>query len=51
VGLLILMSRESVRAGEFIREKEQINIQARLSRKARLERPLHSAKICERFGS
>ena len=37
---LILMSRESVRAGEFIREKEQINIQARLSRKAHLEKPL-----------
>jgi len=37
---LILMSREPVRAGQFIREKEQINIQARLSRKARLEKPL-----------
>jgi len=37
---LILMSLESVRAGEFIREKEQINIQARLSRKAHLEKPL-----------
>jgi phosphate:Na+ symporter len=37
---LILMSRDPVRAGQFIREKEQINIQARLSRKARLEKPL-----------
>ena len=37
---LILMSREPVRAGQFIREKEQINILARLSRKARLEKPL-----------
>jgi phosphate:Na+ symporter len=37
---LILMSREPVRAGQFIREKEQINIQARLSRKAHLEKPL-----------
>jgi phosphate:Na+ symporter len=37
---LILMSREPVRAGQFIREKEQINIQARLSRKAHIEKPL-----------
>ena len=37
---LILMSREPVRAGQFIREKEQINIQARLFRKAHLGKPL-----------
>ena len=37
---LILMSRESRQAEEFIREKEQINTQCRLSRKAHLEKPL-----------
>jgi phosphate:Na+ symporter len=37
---LILMSRERDLAEQFIREKEQINIQARLYRKARLEKPL-----------
>jgi phosphate:Na+ symporter len=35
---LILMSRERDSAEHFIREKEQINVQARLYRKARLER-------------
>jgi phosphate:Na+ symporter len=38
--ILILMSRDSRQAEEFIREKEQINVQFRLSRKARLEKPL-----------
>ena len=37
---LILMSRDSRQAEEFIREKEQINVQFRLSRKAHLEKPL-----------
>jgi phosphate:Na+ symporter len=37
---VILMSREPRLAEEFIREKEQINIESRRSRKARLERPL-----------
>lgn len=37
---LILMSRDPHPAEEFIREKEQINIQFRSSRKARLERSL-----------
>jgi phosphate:Na+ symporter len=37
---LILMSRECDSAERFIREKEQINVQARLYRKARLERQL-----------
>jgi phosphate:Na+ symporter len=37
---VILMSREPRLAEEFIREKEQINIECRRSRKARLERPL-----------
>ena len=37
---LLLMSRESRQAEEFIREKEQINIRYRLSRKAHLEKPL-----------
>ena len=36
----ILMSREPRLAEEFIREKEQINIRFRRSRKARLEKPL-----------
>ena len=36
----ILMSREPSLAEEFIREKEQINIRFRRSRKARLEKPL-----------
>jgi Na+/phosphate symporter len=37
---LILMSRETELAEEFIREKEEINVQFRKSRKARLERLL-----------
>jgi phosphate:Na+ symporter len=37
---LILMSRDSRQAAEFIREKERINVQFRLSRKAHLEKPL-----------
>ena len=37
---LIVMSRDFRQAEEFIREKEQINVQFRLSRKARLEKPL-----------
>ena len=37
---VILMSREPRLAEEFIREKEQINIRFRRSRKARLEKPL-----------
>lgn len=37
---VILMSRETNLAEQFIREKEEINIQFRKSRKARLERPL-----------
>jgi Na+/phosphate symporter len=37
---LLLMSRDPKQAQEFIREKEQINIRVRLSRKARLEKPL-----------
>jgi phosphate:Na+ symporter len=36
----ILMSRDPRLAGEFIREKERINVESRLSRKARLEKPL-----------
>jgi phosphate:Na+ symporter len=36
----LLMSREPRLAEEFIREKEQINIQSRRSRKTRLEKPL-----------
>jgi Na+/phosphate symporter len=36
----ILMSREPRLAAEFIREKEQINVEFRLSRKARLDKPL-----------
>lgn len=36
---LILMSRETKLAEQLIREKEEINIQFRNSRKARLERP------------
>jgi phosphate:Na+ symporter len=36
----MLMSRESRLAEEFIREKEQINIASRRSRKTRLEKPL-----------
>jgi hypothetical protein len=35
-----LMSREPRLAEEFIREKEQINVESRRSRKTRLERPL-----------
>ena len=50
---LILMSRETVRAYQFIREKEQLNIQARLFRKARLEKPLPaqsaSANVLDMF--
>jgi hypothetical protein len=34
------MSREPRLAEEFIREKEQINVESRRSRKARLEKPL-----------
>ena len=37
---LLLMSRESRQAAEFIREKEQMNLQYRLSRKAHLEKPV-----------
>jgi phosphate:Na+ symporter len=37
---VILMSREPRLAEEFIREKEQINVESRRSRKARLEKPL-----------
>lgn len=37
---VILMSRETNLAEQFIREKEEINIQFRKSRKAHLERPL-----------
>ena len=37
---LILMSRETELAEQFIREKEEMNIQFRKFRKARLERPL-----------
>src|ERR1700676_5542355 len=36
----MLMSREPRLAEEFIREKEQINIESRRSRKTRLEKPL-----------
>jgi phosphate:Na+ symporter len=36
----ILMSREPRLAEEFIREKEQINVESRRSRKTRLEKPL-----------
>jgi phosphate:Na+ symporter len=36
----MLMSREPRLAEEFIREKEQINVESRRSRKTRLERPL-----------
>jgi phosphate:Na+ symporter len=36
----MLMSREQRLAEEFIREKEQINVESRRSRKTRLERPL-----------
>jgi phosphate:Na+ symporter len=36
----ILMSREPHLAEQFIREKEEINVQTRLFRKARLEKPL-----------
>jgi hypothetical protein len=36
----MLMSREPRLAEEFIREKEQINVESRHSRKARLEKPL-----------
>lgn len=36
----MLMSRDPRLAGEFIREKERINVESRLSRKARLEKPL-----------
>ena len=36
----ILMSRAPRLAEEFIREKEQINVESRRSRKARLEKPL-----------
>jgi phosphate:Na+ symporter len=36
----ILMSREAHLAQQFIREKEKINVQTRLFRKARLEKPL-----------
>lgn len=36
----LLMSRDPGSAEEFIREKEQINVQFRRSRKSRLERPL-----------
>jgi hypothetical protein len=36
----MLMSREPRLAEEFIREKEQMNIESRRSRKARLEKPL-----------
>ncbi|MBV8175783.1 MAG: Na/Pi cotransporter family protein [Verrucomicrobia bacterium] len=39
-GTLILMSRDPGLAAEFIREKEEINVKHRLSRKARLEKPL-----------
>src|SRR5580692_1248128 len=35
-----LMSREARLAEEFIREKEQINVESRRSRKTRLEKPL-----------
>jgi len=37
---VILMSRDSRLAEEYIREKEEINIQSRRSRKARLEKPI-----------
>ena len=37
---VMLMSREPRLAEEFIREKEQINVEFRRSRKARLEKPL-----------
>jgi phosphate:Na+ symporter len=37
---LLVMSRHAQQAEEFIREKEQINVQVRLLRKARLEKPL-----------
>jgi Na+/phosphate symporter len=36
----MLMSREPRLAEEFIREKEQINVESRRSRTTRLERPL-----------
>ena len=36
----LLMSREPRLAEEFIREKEQINVESRRSRKTRLEKPL-----------
>ena len=36
----MLMSREPRLAEEFIREKEQINVESRRSRKKRLEKPL-----------
>ena len=36
----MLMSREPRLAEEFIREKEQINVESRRSRKTRLEKPL-----------
>jgi hypothetical protein len=39
----LLMSREPRLAEEFIREKEQINVESRRSRKTRLEKP-HSVQ-------
>jgi Na+/phosphate symporter len=51
---VLLMSRDSQIAEQFIREKEQINIQVRLSRKTRLEKPLsaqtNSANILDMIG-
>jgi phosphate:Na+ symporter len=48
---LLVMSRDPSLAEQFIREKEQINVQVRLSRKARVEKPLSarsdSAKIID----
>ena len=48
---LLVMSRDSFLAEQFIREKEQINVQVRLSRKTRVEKPLSarsdSAKVID----